>query len=104
MWSRSSPRKTGGRTVVQLDVVEWVGEDLGRPDQPCLHIPDLEKLHRAKQQSGDAECEPQPADVPHKLTDRSVWFDGVQQRGVRRTGAAATAPRSSGGSIFRRRL
>src|ERR1700730_12743977 len=40
-------------------------------------------MNRTKQQSGDAECEPQIADMSQKFTDCSMWFDGVQQRWIR---------------------
>src|ERR1700719_1401483 len=36
-----APQDLTGRTAVQLDVVEGVGENLGGPDQPCLYIPAL---------------------------------------------------------------
>jgi glutamate-1-semialdehyde 2,1-aminomutase len=49
------------RGVVELDVVERIGEDLGHPDQPRLQILRDEELQRAKQQSGRAEREPDQA-------------------------------------------
>ena len=43
------------RLVVELDVVERVGEDLRHPHQPGLHVLDEEQLHGAEQQAADAE-------------------------------------------------
>src|SRR5580704_12311082 len=44
------------RAIVQLHVVERIGEDLGRPDQTGLHILDPEEMNCPKQQSEDADC------------------------------------------------
>ena len=47
-------QEVAGRSVVQLDVMEWVSEDLGCPDQTGLDIPDLEQVHRTEQQAANA--------------------------------------------------
>jgi glutamate-1-semialdehyde 2,1-aminomutase len=64
-WSRSSSADSGGvagrldhlpaqqvegRLVVKHDVVERVGEDLGKPDQPGLHVAQEEEVHGPEQQ------------------------------------------------------
>ena len=43
------------RLVVELDVVERVGEDLGHPHQAGLHVLQEEQLHGAEQQAADAD-------------------------------------------------
>ena len=44
------------RLVVELDVVERVGEDLGHPHQAGLHVLDEEQVHGAEQQAADADA------------------------------------------------
>ena len=41
--------------VIQLDVVERIGEDLGHPHQSGLHALDEEQVHGAEQQTAEAE-------------------------------------------------
>ena len=48
-------QQIAGGAVIQFDVVEGIREDLGRLDQPGLHILDLEQVHRPKQQSADTD-------------------------------------------------
>src|SRR5882757_10299991 len=48
-------QQIAGCAVIQFDVVEWIREDLGCPDQPGLHVLDLEQMHRPKQQPADTD-------------------------------------------------
>ena len=43
------------RTVVKLDVVKRVRNDLGQPDQPGLHVLDEEQVNGAEQQPAEAD-------------------------------------------------
>ena len=52
--------------------MERIGEDLGGPDQAGLHILDDEQMHRPKQQSADAEREPQIAEVAGRIRSTSL--------------------------------
>lgn len=58
------------RAVIEADIVERVGDDLGRPDEAGLHIADDEQLQRATDQSGETDAEPQPAEVAREVEPR----------------------------------
>src|ERR1700733_8806053 len=60
-------QKVGRRPIVQLDVMKWIGNDLGRPDQPRLHILDLEQMKCSEQQSADADGQPKITEVLHEF-------------------------------------
>src|SRR3954451_1090702 len=51
------------RLVVELDIVERVGEDLGRPYQAGLDVLDEEQLDGAEQQPAQTDHEPDQSDV-----------------------------------------
>ena len=55
------------RLVVELDVVERVGQDFRRPNQPGLDVLDEEQLHRAEQQPAQADDEPDLRDMAHEF-------------------------------------
>ena len=59
------------RLVVELDVVERVGEDLGHPHEAGLHVLDEEQLHGAEQQAADADASQSCADVAQEV--RRCW-------------------------------
>ena len=79
------------RLAVELHVVERVGDDLGQPHQPRLHVLRIEQLHGAEQQRADADDEPDLADVAHELLRR--WHAACEQR--RRKSGTATAARAT---------
>src|ERR1700733_3051292 len=54
------------RLVVQFEIAEGVGEDLGHPDQAGLDIADEEQMDGAKQQPADADREPDLGDLAHE--------------------------------------
>src|SRR5258708_39599306 len=60
------------RFVVKHDVVERVGQDFGRPNQPGLDVLEEEKLDRAKQHAAGADDKPDLRHVPHQLGAVSV--------------------------------
>src|SRR6516165_3453574 len=62
--------------MVKLDVVEWVGEDFGRPHQARLYVLDDKQLQRSEQYAADAEREP---DHGH-LTDKAGLVDGRRKQ------------------------
>lgn len=82
MLDEFAAKQVARRAVIQLYVVERVGNDLRRPDQPGLNIPDLEEMHRSEQQTADTEREPQITNVPHEPTQCSMWLDSVQKRRI----------------------
>src|SRR5580658_3413209 len=61
-----------GRPIVELDVMERVGEDLGRPDEAGLHVLDEEELDGTEHEPGAAEKEPYEADTPEEFRSRRV--------------------------------
>ena len=83
------------RLVVELDIVERVGEDLGHPHQSGLHVLDEEQVHGAEQQTADADSQPDQADVVHEFAGSRVRLEDAEQRRIEDRAAAATAPRSS---------
>ena len=64
--------------MVEADVVERVGDDLGGPDDARLHVADEEQLHHASDQAGDAEAEPEPADVAREVERRGVRLEQAE--------------------------
>ena len=68
------------RLVVQPDVVERVGQDLGHPDQPGGQTALEPQLQHAKQQAGDTQREPRDADVVDETRQRRGRFDRAEQR------------------------
>ena len=83
------------RLVVELDVVERVGEDLGHPHQAGLHVLQEEQVHGAEQQAADAERQPDHADVAARSRRQSLRrLDQPEQRRIEPAAAAATAPRA----------
>ena len=71
--SISSPRsRASGRLVVQHDVVERVGQDLGEPDQPGLHAADEEQVDGAEQQRAGGEADPEHRQVLQEAAEIGV--------------------------------
>ena len=62
-----APQQVERRLVVELDVVERVGEDLGHPGEAGRQIVLDPQLADTKQQPGDAQREPRDAHVMHVL-------------------------------------
>src|SRR5580658_6716973 len=71
-----------GRPIVELDVMERVGEDLGRPDEAGLHVLDEEELDGAEHQPGATEKEPYQADTPEELRGRRARPEEAETGGV----------------------
>src|SRR5882672_6019554 len=53
--------------VVELQVVEGIGEELGHPHEPRLHVADEEQVHRPEQQAACADHQPDLAGLAHEL-------------------------------------
>ena len=70
------------RLVVELDVVERVGEDFGHPHQPGLHVLDEEQVHGAEQQAADADDQPDQRHVAHEFGRIGVRLEEAEQRRI----------------------
>jgi len=55
------------RLAVDLGVVERIGEDFGRPNQPGLHVFQEKQLHGAKDQCARADEQPEFTHVTQEL-------------------------------------
>jgi len=71
------------RSVIKHDVVKWIGNDLGDPDQPGLHILDDEQLHGAEQQCTESDHQPDHAHVAQEVGLGGVVGEDAEQRGVK---------------------
>ena len=75
-------QKLERRLVVELDVVERVGEDLRRPDQPGLHVLQEEQLHGAEQQAAEADDEPDLRHVADVFAGIGMRLEDAEQRRI----------------------
>src|SRR5579871_5842087 len=66
------------RLVVELDVVERIGEDLGCPHKAGLDVLENEKLEHAEDQPANANCEPDLANLPGEVGGRRVGMGREQ--------------------------
>src|SRR3974390_1432925 len=55
------------RLVIELEVVEGVGEDLGHPDEARLDVAEEEQLHVAEQKPTAADHEPDLGYLPDEI-------------------------------------
>ena len=79
------------RLAVEFHVVKRIRDDLRQPDEPGLHVAQIEQMHGPKQQRADADDEPYLTDVPHELLAAGVGRHqpekGRGQQQQRRRGA-----------------
>lgn len=47
--------------VVEIDVMEWIGQDFGHPNQAGLHVVQEEEVNRSEQQRCNSQKEPSVA-------------------------------------------
>jgi len=47
--------------------MKWVGDDLRRPHQARLHVPEKKQLDRAEQEAAQADGQPEQSDVVDEL-------------------------------------
>jgi hypothetical protein len=71
--------KVQRRLVVELDVMKRVGDDLGHPHEPALHVLQEEQVDRAEQETTDRQHEPHEADMPPELAGAAVRLEDPEQ-------------------------
>src|SRR6185437_7104248 len=64
--------------VVQLDVVERIGENFGRPYQPGLHVLYEKQLHGAKYDAADPERQPDCRDLADEFHFARPWREQAE--------------------------
>src|SRR5262249_39929520 len=74
-----APAEMEWRRVIELHIMEGIGEDLGHPDQSGLHALDEEQMHSAEQQPADADREPDQPDLVDELASRLVGRENAEQ-------------------------
>ena len=70
------------RLVVQLDVMERVGEDLRHPDQAGLHVLDEEQVHGPEQQAAHSEDQPYLPYMRDELGGARMRLEQAEQGGI----------------------
>ena len=70
------------RLVVELDVVERVGDDLRHPHQARLHVLEEEQVHGAEDEAADADGDPHQGDMVHEGGDVGVRLEDAEQAGI----------------------
>ena len=83
-----------GAFLIEPYIVERVGQDLGRPGKTGQRVADHEQLHRPKDEPGDCQPEPEPADIAgpgHQVGVRRQESEeiGVEQEQQRQPGPDA---------------
>ena len=93
------------RLVVELDVVERVGEDLGHPHQAGLHVLDEEQVHGAEQQPADAE-RPARSSPTWRMNSRGVGvrLEHAEQRRIEDRAASGDSAQIVSSTTLRCRL
>ena len=82
------------RLVVELHVVERVGDDLGQPHETRLHVLQEEQMHGAEQQRAEADDQPDLAHAAHELLAAAPGLREQAEEGRdRATAQRETAPR-----------
>ena len=74
-----APHQVERRLVVELDVVERVGDDLGHPHEAGLDVLEEEQMHGAEQQPAEADRQPHQRDVVHELGRAGVRLEDAEQ-------------------------
>ena len=69
----------GWGVAVEAEVVERIGHDLRRPDEPGFHVADEEQLHRAEQQPAEAQRKPHHPQVLQELDPVPVRLEQAEQ-------------------------
>jgi len=67
------------RLVVELEIAERVGQNLGHPDQTGLDVADEEQVNRPEQQSADPDRQPDLGDLPHEIGRRGPGREEAEQ-------------------------
>jgi hypothetical protein len=67
------------RFVVKLNIVEWVGKNLGHPCKAGLHIAKKEKMDGAKEQPTGGNHEPDKSHVVQEFRWRLVRFEDTEE-------------------------
>src|SRR5262249_47444209 len=74
-----APHEMERRLVVKLEVVEGVGENLGHPHEPGLHVADEEQMNSAEQEPGKTEEEPDLRDVANVAGRTAMRLEQAEQ-------------------------
>ena len=82
------------RLPVEHDVVERVGDDLGDPHEPGLHVPQEEQVHGAEQQAAEADGQPDLRRRARSALALAVCASKKPNSVGSIHSSAATAPRS----------
>jgi hypothetical protein len=70
------------RLVIKLDVVKWVCDDLGEPDEPGLDVLEKHKMYGSEQQTTEANGQPYLPHMLYEINPASVRRKESKQGGV----------------------
>src|SRR5689334_9355128 len=67
-----------GRLVIELNVVERVGDDLGEPHEARLHVLEEEQVHGAEHKPTEPNREPDQRGVVREGREIVVWLEQAE--------------------------
>ena len=85
------------RFAVEFHVVKRIRDDLRQPDEPGLHVAQIEQMHGPEQQRADADDEPYLADLPHESLAAGVGRHQPEKRRGQPAAVPARRPRRRAG-------
>ena len=81
-----------GGLVVQNDVVERVGDDLGHPNQACLNVFQEEQVNGSEQQAARTQNQPSRTHLTDPLVQCVPGFNHAKQAGLHVQGHGQDGP------------